>query len=163
MLSGNENYVVSVHDVGHNGRYRHLQLPSDTVARHCLAKLFAYGKPRLANFGVASAIKQYKIFVRYTLGVLVHVVVLIVFFKSVNRLQSVTLLCGKSVTTLVSASGKRSSATGGLHSCAETVHFASLSFLGLISSFHVFSPSTTVGATSPVRRVGWCYAYGEDT
>ena len=69
---------------------------------------------------------------------LVHVVVLVVFLKSVDRLQGYDLLCGQLMTTLVSASSKRSSATGGLHSCAETVYFASLSFLGLIRSFHVF-------------------------
>ena len=41
------------------------------------------------------------------------------------------------MTTLISASCKSSASTGGLHSCAESVHFASLSFLGLIGSFHL--------------------------
>lgn len=69
----------------------------------------------------------------------VDVVVLIVFFKSVTRLQNGSL-CGKGVTTLVSASCKRSASAGGFHSCAKSVHFASLSFLGLIGSFHFKSP-----------------------
>lgn len=40
------------------------------------------------------------------------------------------------MTTLVSSSCKSSTSAGCLHSCTEAVHFASLSFFGLVSSFH---------------------------
>lgn len=69
-------------------------------------------------------------------GMFVNIVVLVIFFKSVYRLQLAPLLCGKAVATLVSASCKRSATAGGFHSGSETVNFASLSFLGLVGSFH---------------------------
>ncbi len=40
------------------------------------------------------------------------------------------------MTTLSTTTCKNSAATSCLHSSAETVYFASLSFLGLVSSFH---------------------------
>ena len=52
------------------------------------------------------------------------------------------------MTAFVSASCKRSASAGGLHSSAKSVHFASLSFLGLISSFHFYSPFGTLAAFS---------------
>ena len=136
MQPGYENYVVPSQDVGHNCAHRRFHLPADTVACYRFTVLFADGKANSAKPCVIGAVQHYKVLVRNACGVLVHVVVLIVFFKSVNRLQSVTLLCRKSMTTLVSASSKRSASAGGLHSCAKSVHFASLSFLGLVSSFH---------------------------
>ena len=83
-----------------------------------------------------SAVQQNEAPIGDAFGMFVNVVVLVIFFKSVYRLQLAPLLCGKAVTTLVSASCKRSATAGGLHSGSETVNFASLSFLGLVGSFH---------------------------
>ncbi len=129
--------VKPVFDTRHNGRYRRFHLPANSVAANGMSVLFADGKPDLRLTFVAFAVQQHKVFVGNALSVLVNVAVLIVFFKSVTRLQNETsLLSGKRVTTLVSSSCKRSASAGGFHSCAESVHFASLSFLGLIGSFH---------------------------
>ena len=49
-------------------------------------------------------------------------------------------LVGQSLSTLVSTSLQYVSACGRCHSLTETVYFALLSFLGLISSFHDISP-----------------------
>ena len=49
-------------------------------------------------------------------------------------------LVGQSLSTLVSTSLQYVSACGRCHSLTETVYFALLSFLGLISSFHNISP-----------------------
>ncbi len=49
-------------------------------------------------------------------------------------------LVGKSLSTLISAAFQNLSACGGCHSFTETVYFASLSFFGLIGSFHFLSP-----------------------
>ena len=157
-----EHSVEPIFDVRHNGGYRRFHLAPNTVALYSFAEFFTDGEPNLALFVVACAVEQYQIPIGDARRVLVYVVVLVVFLKSVYRLQGYDLLCGQLMTTLVSASGKRSSATGGLHSCAETVHFASLSFLGLIRSFHVFrllfGNSLTLREgnvlfTSPVRQV----------
>ena len=80
MPSGDKYHVVAVFDSGHNLIYRRFQLPSDTVARYRLAKLFANGKAYFATFTVTFAVKHYKVLVRNAGGVLVHVIVLIVFF-----------------------------------------------------------------------------------
>ena len=49
-------------------------------------------------------------------------------------------LVGQSLSALITASFKHSSACGSRHSLAEAVYLALLSFLGLISSFHNRSP-----------------------
>ena len=140
MTARDKHRIETVASVGHNGSYRRLQLAPYAVAVYCLAVFFADGKANLALLAVACAVQQYEILVGNARGVLVHIGVLVVLFKSVDRLQDSNLLCGKLVATLVSASCKHSSATGGLHSCAEAVHFAALSLFGLVSSFHVVSP-----------------------
>ena len=139
MPSWYKNDVVSIANTCNNGGNCRFQLPPDTVASYRLAVLFANGKPNLAvscALTLAWTVQHNKVAIRYACGMLIYVVVLKVFFKSVYRLQSVTLLCGKLMTTLISASCECSTSAGSLHSCAETVHFTSLSFLGLISSFH---------------------------
>lgn len=154
VTTRNEHRVETVLGVGHNGGYRRLQLSPNAIAVYCLAVFFADGKAHFALLVVACAVQQYEIFVGNAQCVLVHVIVLVVLFKSVDRLQNCNLLCGKLMTTLVSASCKRSATAGGLHSCAETVHFAALSFLGLIRSFHFsFSFSLAAWARSPRRRL----------
>ena len=93
MPSWNENYVVTVHNVRHIRHYRRLHLTANAVALYCLAKLFADGKANLAVLYVrfvVGAVQHDEALVRNAASVLVHVVVLIVFFKSVNRLQSLT-------------------------------------------------------------------------
>lgn len=49
-------------------------------------------------------------------------------------------LSRKLFSALVSSSFKYLSAGGGGHSLSETVYFASLSFFGLVSPFHMISP-----------------------
>ena len=48
---------------------------------------------------------------------------------------------GKSLSTLISAVLQHLSASRRCHSLTETVYFASLSFLGLVGSFHNISPN----------------------
>ena len=48
---------------------------------------------------------------------------------------------GKSLSTFISAALQHSSASRRCHSFTETVNFTSLSFLGLIGSFHSISPN----------------------
>ena len=137
-FSRNKHDVVAFFYARHNGRNRRFHLPTDSVATNGVSVLFADGKPHLRLRLVAFAVQQNKVFVGNALSVFVNVVVLIVFFKSVTRLQNDSSLSSrKRVTTLVSSSGKRSASTGSFHSCAKTVHFASLSFFGLIGSFHI--------------------------
>ena len=133
----NEHNVVAFCHVGHHWANNGFHLPANSVALHGVAKLFANGK---ANFGlrhVTFAKQQHKIFVCHTFGMFVDVVVLKVFFEPIDRLQACCpLLCGERVATLVSSSCQNTSSAGCLHSCSETVNFASLSFLGLVGSFH---------------------------
>jgi len=58
------------------------------------------------------------------------------------------------VATFVSASCKRSATAGGLHSGSETVNFASLSFLGLVGSFH-----NTLLIRRALARSNFCIGY----
>ena len=88
MPTRNKHRVKIVPNARHNGRYRRFQLSSYTVALHGFAVFFTDGKSHLALLVVAVAVEQYKIFVGNARRVLVHVVVLIVLFKSVDRLQS---------------------------------------------------------------------------
>ena len=133
----NKHNVVAFCHVGHHWANNGFHLPANSVALHSVAKLFANGK---ANFGlrhVTFAKQQHKIFVCHTFGMFVDVVVLKVFFEPIDRLQACCpLLCGERVATLVSSSCQNTSSAGCLHSCSETVNFASLSFLGLVGSFH---------------------------
>ena len=69
------------------GHYR-LHLTAYAVAFNCSTVLFADGKPHLGCLHIACAVKYQKISVTHAFGVFVHVVVLIVFFKSVDRLQA---------------------------------------------------------------------------
>jgi len=50
-------------------------------------------------------------------------------------------LVGQSLSALVSTSFQNFSAGSRCHSLTETVNFALLSFLGLIGSFHNYSPN----------------------
>ena len=50
-------------------------------------------------------------------------------------------LVGQSLSALISTSFQHSSAGSRSHSLSKAVYFASLSFLGLISSFHNYSPA----------------------
>ena len=54
--------------------------------------------------------------------------------------QSVGLV-GKSLSTLIATTLQHSSSCRRSHSFTESVYFASLSFLGLVSSFHSLSPA----------------------
>ena len=47
----------------------------------------------------------------------------------------------KSFSTLIATTFQHSSSCRGSHSLTETVYFASLSFFGLVSSFHNISPT----------------------
>ena len=146
-LSRNKNDVVSFRQTFRIATDRGLQLPAYAVTSNSLAVFFVYGKAYLCGLAVGNAVEHNKVSVRNAQRVLVHIVVLMLFFKSVNRLQNIFLLCAEAVTSLISASCKRSASASGLHSCAKTVHFASLSFLGLISSFHFsFSLCQRLGA-----------------
>ncbi len=136
----NKNSVVAALHVAHNLGYGSFHLPANTISLYCVPEFFAYRKSEFCLLNVAFAKKQHEVVVRNALGMFVDVVVLVVLFKSVNRLQAMPLLSGNLFATLVSASLESSSAAGGLHSCSKTVHFASLSFLGLVSSFHDMSP-----------------------
>lgn len=141
LFARHKHQVVTFLYFGHKHRRRSLHLTAYSVSAYCVSVLFAYGKACLRQFFVVFAVQQHKVFVGYALRMLVDVVVLIVLFKPVNRLQvSAPKSGGKRMTTLVSSSCKRSSAAGCLHSCTESVNFASLSFLGLIGSFHFGSP-----------------------
>ena len=74
--------------LGHKcGHYR-LHLTAYAVALNCSTVLFADGKTHLGLRYIACAVKYQKIPVTHAFGVFVHVVVLIVFFKSVDRLQA---------------------------------------------------------------------------
>lgn len=75
-------------DVGHMDADGGFKLTPYSVTAYRVAKFLTDGKSRLRRFAVASAKKQHEVFVGYALSVFVHVVVLIVFFKSVLRLQS---------------------------------------------------------------------------
>jgi len=101
-----------------------------------MPKFFANGKSEFGLFHVTFGVKQNEVVVCNALGMFVYVVVLVVFFQSVNRLHLTPRLRGNSVTALVATASKRATTTGGLHSCAETVYFASLTFFRLVSSFH---------------------------
>ena len=48
---------------------------------------------------------------------------------------------GKSLSTLISTTFQNLSASRRSHSLTETVYFASLSFFGLVRSFHTISPT----------------------
>ena len=105
-----------------------------------MPKFFANGKPEFSLFHVTFGVKQHEVVVCNALGMFVYVVVLVVFLKSVNRLHVLPRLSGEFVTTLVATTSKHATTACCFHSCAETVHFASLTFFGLVSSFHIFSP-----------------------
>ena len=55
-------------------------------------------------------------------------------------LRRFSRLVGKSLSTLITTTFQHSSACRRSHSFTESVYFASLSFLGLVSSFHNLSP-----------------------
>jgi len=57
--------------------------------------------------------------------------------------QSVGLV-GKSLSTLIATTLQHSSSCRRSHSFTESVYFASLSFLGLVGSFHNFSPALLI-------------------
>ena len=57
--------------------------------------------------------------------------------QTVNFLHKLKL-CAKFGSALVSSSLKDVFSSGGTHSLTESVNFASLSFFGLISSFHFY-------------------------
>ena len=80
--------VVTIFDAGHNGGHYRLHLTADAIALYSATILFADRKPYFRLRNVTCAKKYQKISVTNTFGVLVHVVVLIVFFKSVDRLQA---------------------------------------------------------------------------
>lgn len=94
-LARDKHQIVSRLDVRHQISNRRLKLTTDFISTHGVSELFTDGKPRLRNFVVAFAIQQYKVFVGNALGVFVHIVVLIIFFKSVLRLQGNYLLMRK--------------------------------------------------------------------
>ena len=62
-------------------------------------------------------------------------------FESVFRSEKIKGLVGQSLSSLCSAAFQHLSACRRRHSLAESVYLASLSFLGLISSFHIRSPT----------------------
>ncbi len=62
------------------------------------------------------------------------------FFSALPSEFIFRVLVGQSLTALCSTSFQNLSTCGGSHSLTEAVYFALLSFLGLISSFHNFSP-----------------------
>jgi len=135
--SWHNNYVVVALKTWRNVHYNAFHLPAQLVALHCTPVFFADGKTYFALLNFAFAVQQYKKLVGYLVRMLVDVVVLIVFFQSVNCLQIYSpLLSRKLMTTLVSSSCKYSSATCRLHSCSESVYLASLSLFGLVISFH---------------------------
>ena len=74
-------------DFRHKITYRCFKLTTDSVSTYCIAELFANGKTRLRNLVIAFAKQHYKVFVGNAFGVFVHIVVLIIFFESVLRLQ----------------------------------------------------------------------------
>ena len=74
-------------DVRHKVRHGSFKLTTNSVATYRVAKLLANGKSRLRNRIVAFAKQHYKVFVGDAFGVFVHIVVLIILFKSVFRLQ----------------------------------------------------------------------------
>ena len=88
MTPWNENYVIAALNFVRVRRQSRLHLPANTVARYRLAVLFANRKAKLRLLAVGLAVEHDEIFVGDAVRVLVHVVVLIVFFKSVLRLQS---------------------------------------------------------------------------
>ena len=88
MTSGYEYNVIPVRHFVRHGRNRRLHLSAYTVARYRFAVFFADGKSKSRLLDVRRTVEHDEIFVRNTLGVLVDVVVLIVLFKSVFRLQS---------------------------------------------------------------------------
>lgn len=120
-----------------------------------MPKLFANGKSEFGLPDIAFGIKQHKVIVCNALRMFVNVVVLVVFFESVNRLQfDLPLLRSQFVTTLVATTSNCATTAGGLHSCAETMYFASLTFLGLVSSFHSDSPYCRAARCSASVRFG---------
>jgi len=137
LPSRNKHNVEAVCHGWHNGRNNRFHLPANAVALNGVPVFFADGKPHFGLRCVACAVQQNEVFVRHTFGMFVDVVVLKVFFEPVSRLQvGCPLLCRQRMTTLVSSSCQNASSAGCLHSCSETVNFASLSFLGLVGSFH---------------------------
>ena len=61
-------------------------------------------------------------------------------FFNIGFIQTARRLVRQSFSTLISAAFQNLSAGGGSHSLTETVYFTSLSFFGLIGSFHFLSP-----------------------
>lgn len=80
VFARNKNNIVSVLYLRDLCGSRRFHLAAYAIAHYRFAVLFAYGKPHFGNFDVAHAVKHNKIFVAYALGVLVHVIILIVFF-----------------------------------------------------------------------------------
>ena len=157
-LSRYKNSVVATLDFGNHSGYRGFHLSANTISLYCMPKFFANGKSEFGLFHVTFGVKQNEVVVCNALGMFVYVVVLVVFFQSVNRLHLVPRLRGNSVTPLVATTSKRATTTSGLHSGAETVYFASLTFFGLVSSFHcrfslLFRP--------PKGRQIYCFCEGD--
>lgn len=94
-FSGHQHQVVTLCHRGHNLGNRRFHLATKPVAMHGMSVFFADGKPHLRLRLVTFAVQQHKVFVRHALRVFVDVVVLIVFFKSVTRLQNIPLLMRK--------------------------------------------------------------------
>ena len=80
MSSGYEYYIVSVRHLFHKAGRRRFQLTAYTVAVNRFTVFLAYGKPYLGGNAVRLTVQHDKIFIRYTLGMLIHEVVLIVLF-----------------------------------------------------------------------------------
>lgn len=146
MLAWNDNNKPVVNHMRHQRCNNCLHLTTYSVALDGFSVLFTYGKSRLTLFLIAFAIQHYKISVHYRRRFLVNDVVLVVFFEPVFRLHFFYRLrqscrSGRQLmTTLVSSSSQNSSSAGCLHSCSEAMNLASLSFLGLVSSFHLSIP-----------------------
>ena len=77
------------------------------------------------------------------------------FFFCINnllvepKLEAIVLFCpfflvGQSLSAFISTAFQHVSSCGRRHSLTESVHFASLSFLGLIRSFHNLSPDFSI-------------------
>lgn len=71
----------------HKIRRCRFKLTADFIAAYRVAELFAYRKPCLRHRVAAFTKQHHKIFVRNAFGMFVHVIVLIIFFESVFRLQ----------------------------------------------------------------------------
>ena len=79
--------IVATFYLWHKCSHYRFHLTTNSVALYCSTVLFADGKSHLGLRNIACAVKYQKVAIPHAFCVFVHVVVLIVFFKSVNRLQ----------------------------------------------------------------------------